>query len=64
MKKETIAKIIRNEAEGNNTRIGRYTYRADLNTGDILRCPTEYLGRAWITRDGEQYDAWEIVAHA
>ena len=45
MKQKTIDRIIRNTNNARATVIGQYTYFADLNTGNILRCKTEDLGR-------------------
>ena len=64
MKKSTIGRIIDNTNDRRATVIGRYTYKADLNTGEILRCKTEDLGREWLQPDGAQTSAWEVVAHA
>lgn len=64
MKQKTIDRIIRNTNNARATVIGQYTYFADLNTGNILRCKTEDLGREWIDTDGHQYDGWAVVAHA
>lgn len=43
--------------------IGKYTYKADFNKGEILRCKTEDIGREWIDKEGNRYSAWEVVAH-
>lgn len=65
MKKTTITKIIDNQAMHNRrTVIGRYTYKADLNTGEILRCKTEDIDRMWIDHEGNQFGPWEVVAYA
>lgn len=42
--------------------IGKYTYKADLNTGVIIRCKTEDIGREWIDNEGRRYSAWVVVA--
>lgn len=71
MKQTTIDKIIRETGNGvysNNdfgfkgTVIGRYTYRFNVNTGEIIRCKTEDIGRMWIDADGNRSDAWDVVA--
>lgn len=64
MKKSTIDRIISNTNDRRATVIGRYTYKANLNTGEILRCKTEDLGREWVQTDGAQTSGWEVVAHA
>ena len=57
MKKTTIERIIRNAVEERiDTVIGKYTYRFNVNTGDICRM--------WIDTDGSRSDAWSVVAHA
>ena len=61
MKKTTVEKIVKNAASERNTVIGKYTYTADLNTGDIKRCKTEDVDRVWIDCEGNQFDALEIV---
>ena len=43
--------------------IGKYTYKVNLNTGEILRCKTEDIGREWIDNEGRRFSAWEVVAH-
>lgn len=63
MKKETINKIVKNAENGTRTIIGRYTYRADLNTGEIMRCKTEDLGREWLDDMGRFFSAWETVCN-
>lgn len=62
MKKAFVNRII--NAEGSTVKAGRYSYRLNVWTGDIIRCPSEDVGRMWITWDGRQVDAWEVVAHA
>lgn len=64
MKKSTIDRIISNANDRRATVIGRYTYKANLNTGEILRCKTEDLGREWLQTDSTQTSGWEVVAHA
>lgn len=63
MKKSTIDRIISNANDRRATVIGQYTYKANLNTGEILRCKTEDLGREWLQTDGTQTSGWEVVAH-
>ena len=60
MKQTTIEKIIREAGAV----IGRYTYRFNVNTGDITRCKTEDIGHAWIDYDGNRRDGWTVIAHA
>lgn len=63
MTKATINRI-RNAAYNRSTVvIGKYTYKADLNTGDVLRCKTDDIGREWIDNEGRRFSAWEVVAH-
>ena len=62
MSRNTIDRIVK--AEGRAVVIGRYSYRLNVWTGDIYRALTEDVGRMWITWDGRQVDAWEVVAHA
>ena len=65
MKQTSIDKIIRNAVENRiDTVIGKYTYRFDVNTGDITRCKTDDIGRAWLDYEGNRCDGWEVVAHA
>lgn len=65
MKRTSIDKIIRNAVENRiDTVIGKYTYRFDVNTGDITRCKTDDIGRAWLDYEGNRCDGWEVVAHA
>ena len=42
-------------------RIGRYYYRADMNTGEIFRCHENDMGRRWVRPDGSQIDGWRVV---
>lgn len=63
MKQTTIDKIIRNAVENRiDTVIGKYTYRFNVNTGKIIRCKTEDIGRMWIDAEGNRSDAWVVVA--
>jgi hypothetical protein len=62
MKKETIEKIRKNATLNDDTIIGKYTYRVQQWTGNIVRCKTEDIGREWIDDNGSQFDAWETVA--
>lgn len=63
MKQTTIDKIIRNAVENRaDTVIGKYTYRFNCNTGEIIRCKTEDIGRMWIDTEGSRSDAWVVVA--
>lgn len=63
MTKTTIDRI-RNAAYNRSTVvIGKYTYKADLNTGAILRCKTADVGREWIDNEGRRSSAWVVVAH-
>ena len=71
MKQTTIEKIIReagnysdNDFGFKGTVIGRYTYRFNVNTGDITRCKTVDIGRMWFDCEGNRCDGWEVVAHA
>lgn len=59
MKETTIKRL----KENGKIVIGRYTYKLNYNTGDILRCLTEKIGFAWIGFDGERHDGWEVVDH-
>lgn len=60
MQKQTIDRIVNNAPT--NTVIGACTYKFDVNTGEIMRCKTEDLGREWISSDGERKDGWKTVA--
>lgn len=63
MKQCTIERI-KEAAYANSTLvIGKYTYKADLNTGNILRCKTENINRQWITNEGQAVSDWQVVAH-
>ena len=62
LKKSTIDKIVKNTANGDMTKIGRYYYKADLYRGYILRCHQDNMGRQWLTYDGLIVDGWKIVA--
>ena len=65
MKQTSIDKIIRNAVENRiDTVIGKYTYRFNVNTGDITRCKTDDIGRMWFDCEGNRCDGWEVVAHA
>lgn len=44
--------------------IGRYTYRLNQMSGEVLRCKTEDIGRMWIDHDGNQFDAWQVIGRA
>lgn len=60
---KTIKRIANNATMGQDTIIGRYTYRMDRYDGHtIQRAKTEDKARMWITRDGKQVGAWEPVA--
>lgn len=61
MKKSTIDKIVNNASDHRTTRIGAWTYTADLWTGTIIRCKTADIGRRWIDSDGKIHDAWRTV---
>lgn len=61
MKNETIEKIIMNSSIGKNTIIGKYAYKADLNTGEIKRCKTTDIKREWVDMDGKIFSGWEVV---
>lgn len=63
MKQSTINRIKIAAYHNQTLAIGKYTYKADLNTGDILRCKTDDIGREWIDNDGSCFSAWEVVAH-
>lgn len=58
-----ILRIISNYGIGRDTVIGRYTYKVNAWTGDILRSKTADIGRQWIDHDGNRYDSWQIVGH-
>lgn len=62
LKKSTIDKIVKNTANDDMTKIGRYYYKADLNRGYILRCHQDNLGREWLFPDGQRVSGWKIVA--
>lgn len=62
MKQSTIDKIVKNSANGEMTKMGRYYYQTDLHRGYIIRCHQDYLGREWIDDRGTHYSKWEIVA--
>ena len=64
MKNETIKRIIKATACNETVTIGAYTYKANLHTGEILRCKTADIGRMWIDSDGNRTTAWKVVAQA
>lgn len=64
MKKTTIQKIIDAATRNQTVTIGAYTYKANLHTGEILRCKTADLGRMWIDNNGNRTTAWMVVAQA
>ena len=64
MKDTTIKRIIKAACSNETVKIGSYTYKANLHTGEILRCKTSDIGRMWIDRDGNRTTAWEVVANA
>ena len=64
MKEATIKRIIKAAYYYEDVIIGAYTYRADLQTGDILRCKTSDIGTVWITPEGKRITGWKVVAHA
>ena len=61
MKEATIARIKEAAYYNRSIVIGKYTYKANLNTGDIMRCKTDDIGREWLTWDGRVRSAWEVV---
>ncbi len=56
MKQSTVERI---QLQG-KVIIGQYTYKA-TETGEIIRCKTNEVGRMWIDFEGNQYDGWEKV---
>jgi hypothetical protein len=64
MKNTTIQKIIEAATRNQTVTIGAYTYKADLNTGEISRCLTSDVGRVWIDSNGNRTTNWKVVAHA
>ena len=63
MKKSTINRIRDAAQIGRTVIIGRYTYRANLYTGEISRCKTDDVGREWLTWDGQRITRWEVIGH-
>ena len=59
MKESTIKRIRESRTP---VIIGRYTYMANIWTGEILRCKTENVGREWIDHEGNHITGWEVVA--
>lgn len=63
MKQTTIERIKEAAYVNSSIVIGKYTYKANLNTGDVLRCKTDDIGREWIDSEGRRFSAWEVVGH-
>lgn len=64
MKNTTIQKIIEAATRNQTVTIGAYTYKANLHTGEILRCKTSDIGRTWIDSNSNRTTAWAVVAQA
>lgn len=57
MKATTVKKIF----DKGEIVIGKYTYKADYHTGNVLRCKTEEIGKQWFGWDGQAHDGWETI---
>ena len=64
MKTTFIQSIIENSRCGITTYHGSYAYKANVHTGEILRCRRGDEDREWIDNDGNVFGAWTLVAHA
>ena len=63
MKDSNIKKIIEAAKSNETVEIGDYTYKADLDTGEILRCLTSDVGRVWLDRHtGKYLPSWKVIA--
>lgn len=59
MKSSTKNRIYRNFLTGSSTIIGRYIYRVNAYTGEILRAKREDTAREWIDDNGTIRGFWE-----
>ena len=59
MKSSTKNRIYRNFLIGSATIIGRYIYRVNAYTGEILRAISEDADREWIDDNGTIRGSWE-----
>lgn len=63
MKQTTVARIIEAAQCNRTVIIGKYTYKANLNTGEINRCLTRETDQEWFDHEGNRCNGWKVLQH-